>query len=56
MAPPSNPKTTNGTSATNDAMPTHAELPVMSKICCCTATVVNIAPITVVTCPRNSRR
>ena len=49
MAPPSRPKTTSGTSATSEAMPTQAELWVMSKICCCTATVVSTAPITVVT-------
>ena len=30
MAPPISPNTTSGTSATSDAMPTHAELPVMS--------------------------
>jgi len=56
IAPPSRPNTTSGTKATSDAKPTQAELPVMSKICCWTATAVNCAPMTVATWPRKSLR
>lgn len=56
MAPPRSPNTMSGTSATIDATPTAALLPVRSKICCCTATTLSCEPIAVARPPTNNRR
>ncbi len=55
-APPQSPNTISGTRAKAPASPTYAELDVIWKICCGTATTDNCAPMTVTTPDAHSRR
>ena len=55
-APPHSPNTTSGTNAKAPASPTYAELDVIWKICCGTATTESWAPMTVTTPDAHRRR